>query len=185
MLTKHLGGMVAIPQFFLWRLQWNAAANKYKKSPCALDGAVYAIDASDRANWCDYATAQTALGRLTASPRADGLAYALGFWLTADCPYWFLDLDKALGADGQWLPFASQLVACYPGAFVEVFSSGAGLHIIVTGTAPAPAHRNKTTQDVATNLAPMDIEYYTLGRGIPYEMYTQPTGCAAPVFIAG
>src|SRR3546814_9164471 len=88
MLTKHLGGMVAIPQFFLWRLQWNAAANKYKKSPCALDGAVYAIDASDRANWCDYATAQTALGRLTASPRADGLAYAVGFWLTADCPYW-------------------------------------------------------------------------------------------------
>src|SRR3546814_19673275 len=69
MLTKHLGGMVAIPQFFLWRLQWNAAANKYKKSPCALDGAVYAIDASDRANWCDYATAQTALGRLTASHR--------------------------------------------------------------------------------------------------------------------
>src|SRR3546814_14530901 len=130
MLTKHLGGMVAIPQFFLWRLQWNAAANKYKKSPCALDGAVYAIDASDRANWCDYATAQTALGRLTASPRADGLAYALGFWLTADCPYWFLDLDKALGADGQWLPFASQLVACYPGAFVEVSCRGAGLHII-------------------------------------------------------
>src|SRR3546814_16405674 len=88
MLTKHLGGSVAIPQFVRWRLQGNAAANKYKKSPCALDGAVYAIDASDRANWCDYATAQTALGRLTASPRADGLAYALGFWLTADCPYW-------------------------------------------------------------------------------------------------
>src|SRR3546814_11135486 len=150
MLTKHLGGMVAIPQFFLWRLQWNAAANKHKKSPCALDGAVYAIDASDRANWCDYATAQTALGRLTASPRADGLASALGFWLTADCPYWFLDLDKALGADGQWLPFASQLVTCYSVSFVKVSSSRAGLRIIGTGHAPPTALRNKTIPELAT-----------------------------------
>src|SRR3546814_4622589 len=71
----------------------------------------------------------------------------------------FLDLDKALGADGQWLPFASQLVACYPGAFVEVSSSGAGLHIIGTGPAPAPAHRNKPTPDVATKLAPLELEF--------------------------
>src|SRR3546814_18737923 len=95
MLTKHLGGMVAIPQFFLWRLQWNAATNKYQKSPCALDGAVYAIAASDRANWCDYEPAQTARGRLTASPRADGSADAQGCWLPHDCPHW-LDRQKVV-----------------------------------------------------------------------------------------
>src|SRR3546814_8236179 len=158
--------MVAIPQFFLWRLQWNAAVNKYTKSPCRPDGSGYRIDASDRDNWCDYATAQAALADLMGSPRADGLLHALGFWLTADCPYWFLDLDKALGTDGQWLPFASQLVTCYPGAFAEVSSSGAGLHVI--GTGQAPSHRNKPTPDVATKLAPLELEFYTKDRGIAF-----------------
>src|SRR3546814_18073197 len=97
----------------------------------------------------------------------------------------FLDLDKALGADGQWLPFASQLVACYPGAFVEVSSSGAGLHIIGTGPATAPAHRNKPTPDVATQLAPLELEFYTQGRGIAFGLTQQATGCADRAFDFG
>src|SRR3546814_16385030 len=89
----------------------------------------------------------------------------------------YTTLFRSLGADGQWLPFASQLVACYPGAFVEVSSSGAGLHIIGTGPAPAPAHRNKPTPDVATKLAPLKLEFYTQRRGIAFGL-THQTGSA-------
>src|SRR3546814_1323499 len=101
------------------------------------------------------------------------------------CPYWCFDLEKVLGADGQWWPFAAQLVACYPGAFLELSSSGAGLHIIGTGPAPAPAHRNKPTPDVATKLAPLELEFYTQGRGIAFGLTQQATGCADAAFDVG
>ena len=105
---RAIGGMADIAHWFLWRLVWNATTGKYDKTPSAHDGSVYRIDASRPENWADYDTAQAALARLQECPRQVGLEYALGFWMTADCGYWFLDIDKC--GDNAW---AQQLVACY------------------------------------------------------------------------
>ena len=169
---SHLGGMADNPQFFIWRLVWDATAAKYRKTPCKLDGSPYAIDASLPANWTDYDTAVAAVAAL---PQVPELRYALGFWMTADCGYWFLDVDNCV-QDGVLLPFAQQLVETYPGAFCEWSSSGKGLHIIGMGN--APDHRNKPERDTAARLVPMQLEFYSSGRGIAFGLTQQATGCA-------
>lgn len=169
----RLGGIASTPQFFIWRLQWEAAAGKYSKTPCAHDGSIYRIDASLPANWCDYTTAQAALAAL---PVTEELRYALGWWLTADSGYFFLDLDHA-SIDGKWSDFAVKLAETYPGAMVEASSSGDGLHVIGRYD-QLPAHRNKPARDVATQLTPLQLELYTADRGICFGLTQQATGNA-------
>jgi putative DNA primase/helicase len=104
----------------------------------------------------------------------------MGYWLTSDCPYWFLDLDHAAGDDGQWLPFAQQLCRAYPGAMVEASSSGTGLHVI--GMGQVPPHRNKPSQDTAAQLAPLALEFYSAGRGVAFGLDGHAQGCADTAF---
>ena len=106
---RAVGGMADIPQWFVWRLVWVPEEGKYDKTPCALDGMGGNIDAGLPANWRDYDTVRDAVLRLNAA----GGTYAMGFRLTADCGYWFLDLDRAVDDHGGVLPFASQLVAAF------------------------------------------------------------------------
>lgn len=63
----------------------------------------------------------------------------MGFVLTAEDPFFLLDIDDALQPDGQWSPVAVELCHRFAGCAVEVSQSGRGLHII--GTARhIPAH---------------------------------------------
>lgn len=59
----------------------------------------------------------------------------IGFVLTADDPYFCIDLDHAY-TEGQWSPVAQAVCAMFPGAYVEISQSGTGLHIIGQGTVP-------------------------------------------------
>ena len=166
---RHLGGMADIPQFFLWRLEWKAAQGKYSKTPCALDGSVYRVDASLPANWTDYDTAQAALAKL---PRDGQVCHALGFWLTSDCGYWLLDIDKC-AVNGQWSTLAQQLLAAYPGAKVEASSSRNGLHVI--GMGDVQPHRCRDVHGLG-------LEFYTRDRGIAFGLTQQAQGCADTQF---
>lgn len=71
-----------------------------------------------------------------------GNGYGVGFVFTDDDPLWFLDIDNALH-DGQWSPVAQQLVAAFPGAAIEVSTSGNGLHIFGSGPVPEHGCKNK------------------------------------------
>lgn len=71
-----------------------------------------------------------------------GPGYGVGFVFTEDDPFWFLDIDNALH-EGQWSPVAQQLVQAFPGAAVEVSTSGKGLHIFGSGPLPEHGCRNK------------------------------------------
>lgn len=170
---RAVGGMADIPQWFVWRLVWVPEEGKYDKTPCALDGMGGNIDAGLPANWRDYDTVRDAVLRLNAA----GGTYAMGFRLTADCGYWFLDLDRAVDDHGGVLPFASQLVAAYPGAMVEWSSSRKGLHVIGMGAAPE-GHRTRPERDVAARLLPLQLEFYTKGRGIAFGLDGTANGCA-------
>lgn len=102
------------------------------------------VDAHDPAIWTDAPTAIAAAERF-------GPSHGVGFVLTENDPFWFLDIDgcylpvdpdKPEGAH-DWTPIAKALVNAFPGAAVEVSSSGTGLHIF--GTGRAPEHKTKNS----------------------------------------
>lgn len=172
-LDEALGGMRDIPQWFAWRLEWLPDEQKYKKTPWR-DGR--AVDASQSVNWLGYDAARAELARLNTHATVQ-LRYALGFWLTADCGYWFFDLDKCASAPGVLLPYAQQLAEFYAGTLQEWSSSGNGVHII--GRADnIPLHRNKPERDVAARALPMQLEFYSRDRGICFGLSGDATGCA-------
>jgi hypothetical protein len=88
---------------------------------------------------------------------ANGVGHGVGFVFTPADPFFFIDIDEALQPDGSWSPLANYLCAAFPGAAIEVSSSGRGLHIIGSGAAHAPlGHRCKN--------ASLGLEFYTTER---------------------
>jgi hypothetical protein len=184
-MTLHdaLGGMRDVAQWFLWRLEWDATQGKYLKTPCAMDGSVYRIDASkgvpyidangrpQPASWQTYDDVVERCEQLSAGCPADRtLQYALGFWLTADCGYWFFDLDHCV-EDGALTPFAAQMMAAFPGALVEWSSSGKGLHIIGRAIGGVDKHRSR-------DIHKLNLEFYTQDRGIAFGLNGEAQGSA-------
>lgn len=98
--------------------------------------------------WIDF---QTAIQKA----KALGTGYGVGFVLTADDPYWFLDIDNCLEPCGtKWSSLANTLLTAFPGAVVEISSSMRGLHILGKGKPPAHGCRN----------GELGLEFYTQGR---------------------
>jgi P4 family phage/plasmid primase-like protien len=161
-----LGGMLDIPQWFVWRLTWDAEENKFQKMPCYPDGSKYRMNAQDPSNWQTFAAARTTLQHLRTLN--DGFAYTLGFWLTVDTGYWFFDIDKCV-TNGQLTPLAQQLTTGFTGAAWEWSSSGRGLHVF--GRGRVPAHRRK-------DIHKANLEFYTHDRGVAFGLSGQFFGSA-------
>lgn len=102
--------------------------------------------AHDPELWTDFDTAAAAVARL-------GAGHGVGFVFTTVDPFWFLDVDGAL-VDGQWSPLSAQLLGMFPGAAVEVSTSGTGLHVF--GSGPVPPHGCTCKRH--------GLEFYTEGR---------------------
>jgi hypothetical protein len=173
-LHDALGGMREIAQWFLWRLEWSPEEGKYLKTPCALDGSNLQRGEDKQLVGYNHASAQWRQLQL-GCPADRTLQYALGFWLTEDCGYWFFDLDKC-AVDGVVSEFAGGLVACFPGALVEWSSSGKGLHVI--GRGRAPPHRCKPPRNIKQGMLPLELEFYTEGRGIAFGLSGEAQGSA-------
>jgi P4 family phage/plasmid primase-like protien len=161
-----LGGMLSIPQWFVWRLTWDQEEQKFQKMPCYPDGSKYRMNAQDPQNWQTFDVARASLNRLRAAN--DGYAYTLGFWLTADTGYWFFDIDKCL-ENGNLSPLASSFMQGLNGAAWEWSSSGQGLHIFGRGF--VPDHRRKDAHR-------LNLEFYNDKRGIAFGMSGQFFGNA-------
>lgn len=163
-LRAALGAMAQIPQFFVWRLTWDDAENKYIKVPW--DGQ-RKIDAQLPEAWHTYEAAEV-MRTQWAATAPPGVAYALGWMFTPGCGYWFLDLDKCIGVDGQYTPLALDWLAKLPGCFFEFSSSGTGVHVLGRGELPPHGKRNKQ----------LGAELYTEKRGIAFGLSGQAFGCA-------
>lgn len=174
MLTQHLAGMTAIPQWFIWRLTYNHSKGKYDKAPCAPDGSVYAMDAADPANWLPYDTALAHLARLRLK-NEQGIAYVIGFRFTKNCGYWFLDIDGCV-VDGKLTEWANWFYQSLPNAFFEYSSSGKGVHFI--GRGQVPEHRTRPSAQWKADHKGVDLEFYTDGRGIAFGLSEQGYGNA-------
>lgn len=170
MISQNLAGLTRLAQWFVWCLEWDPSKNKYNKWPCPPTGYTLGshgepvrISGADRSNWMTYEAAQRVIAKL---PRSTQRTYALGFWLTRDNGYWFLDIDNCVRSDGTVDSFAASCLNCFPGAFMEYSSSRRGIHII--GRGPIPQHRNKPKKEIKDALRPVELEFYSADRGIAF-----------------
>jgi hypothetical protein len=118
-------------RYIVWRLV--LAQPRNQKYP--IDWQTGAVsDAFDSKIWCNRTEA-------TARASALGAGHGVGYVVMPDAGEFFIDIDDCL-VDGAWSPIAVDLCQRFAGAFVEVSSSGKGLHIIGKGI--APEHRCKS-----------------------------------------
>jgi len=113
------------PQFMNYIMVWNAATSKYDKFPCLPDGTV--ADAHNPAHWITHDHALSLSNFDLNNPR---IPFGVAFVLTENDPYFLLDLDKCLQADGTWTPEAAAIYTSFTGAMGEVSVSGNGLHVV-------------------------------------------------------
>ncbi len=146
MLPASLSALTACQQFILCKLVPDAASGKIDKIPADYRSGQTHINAHDPQFHTDSWTVDT-------MPAIWGADYVAAFVLRDDDPFFCLDIDGALLPDNTWHPEALALVGRFPGAAVEVSTSGRGLHIwgAYTGVMPDHACRGKTT-DVRTEL---------------------------------
>ena len=135
-------------QFILWRMKGGT------KVPCdPKTGRV--ASALDPGIWTSE------LGAAEAVMKHDD-EYGIGFVITANDPYFFLDLDAcALPDRTGWLPHVDEVLECLPGAAIEISQSGTGLHVIAKGK--APPHR--------TRCRDIHAELYTADRFCAFSRY--------------
>ena len=124
----------------------------------------YAVSVTDPKNFTSYKEAKAA---------ADLRGYGMGFVLTEDDDFIFLDIDKCLQPDGTWSPLALRLLERLPGALCEVSVSGTGLHVI--GKGKLPKGLGKRRDDLG-------IELYDRARYIAIgDVKSARGGCSADV----
>jgi primase-polymerase (primpol)-like protein len=108
----------------------------------------------------------------TAIPIASAIGdeYGVGFLLTKNDPFWFLDIDVCLTSEGAWTDIASQLCKRLAGCAIEISQSGKGLHIFGSGS--VPDHLCKNTS--------LNIELYTENRFVALTGNCPCGGSAGP-----
>jgi hypothetical protein len=147
-----LGAAGKCGRFFVYLLTWNVARGKFDKRPVGSPAAVNMT----------YAQAHAETMRL----RAIGQSATVGMWIMPDSGLFFLDID-ALPDEYKLDERAQQLLATFPGAFVEWSTGKRGLHIVGRMTTPIP-HSSRNDA--------LHLEFYTAERGIALNIDAAPTG---------
>ncbi|WP_326999037.1 DUF3987 domain-containing protein [Comamonas testosteroni] len=138
MLPEPLHGLTGWKQFLNYELV-PQPGGKHRKIPIGRGGR--AVSPVDPAEWMTYDEALA-----TGKP----LAFCFG----PDDPFFFLDIDGALNADGSWSDLAVAMCNRLAGCAVEVSSSGRGLHIF--GVGAVSDHSNRRDD--------LGLEFYTRAR---------------------
>jgi hypothetical protein len=139
--------LAAYKQFVIYRLEpRNSHPGKMDKIPIH-PYKLNSANAHAPTNWIDATTAM----QIT---KLNGIEYGVGFALTKNDPFFFIDIDDCLEPCGEWSPLAKELCGIFPHAAVEVSNSGRGLHII--GSSIATPHSCKNSN--------LNIEFYTENR---------------------
>ena len=93
------------------------------------------VGAHEPIHHLDYETAST-IAKQWGDP------FGIGFVLTANDPFWVVDIDGCR-TDTGWSQTALDVLKLLPGTVCEVSRSGKGLHI--WGRGPIPEHRSRNT----------------------------------------
>ena len=85
------------------------------KPPVDADG--YKINAQDSANWRSF-------------EEVTAVNDQIGFVLTDDDPFLFIDLDHVINNEGELSDWADELITELPDTYIEISPSGDGLHML-------------------------------------------------------
>ncbi|HRP73194.1 MAG TPA: AAA family ATPase, partial [Luteimonas sp.] len=151
-LEHALGSVASTNRFFVYLLTWNATRGKLDKKPVG----------SPATAGMTYAQAYAEAMRL----RSTGQQATVGLWITADSGLFFLDIDT-LPADHTLDARAQQLLAAFPGAFMEWSVGRRGLHVLGRMTVPVP-HSSRNDA--------LHLEFYTADRGCALNIDAAPSG---------
>jgi putative DNA primase/helicase len=137
-------------QYITWKLAPDPKVpGKMTKHPADHRDGRAPVSAQRPDIWTTYEHAKKRAGEL-------GQDYGVGFAITESDQYAFIDLDHCLTKDANgtpcWSAFALQIIALFPGAYVEISPSGEGLHILFKYMGRAPAHAKKPREG---------LEFYT------------------------
>jgi hypothetical protein len=148
-LPDALQTLAAHKQFIVCELRPrpNGKTDKIPLNPVTLTDS----SAHDSNNWLNFNDASELV---TALPSE---RYRVGFVLTADDPFYCIDLDNCRVGDG-WSEVANTVMSMVPGAAIEVSQSLSGLHIFGKYAGEPPSHSCKNTA--------LGLEMYTSGRFI-------------------
>lgn len=157
-LPEAFDALTHYKQFVTYVLKPNKKhPKKNDKLPADYRTGNYPVDAQNPSNWTDINTAIKMANMY-------GDSYGVGFVLTKDDPFWFLDIDNCMiESEGKSIltPLAKELINQLPYAAKEISSSRKGVHIIGSGN--VPAHGCKNTE--------LGIEFYNEVRFIALTGY--------------
>lgn len=132
-LPAPLMALASYKQFMLWRVVPDEEGRP-TKVPCNRNGQI--CNAHDPLYWMDAHDAIT---------QANTLGIGVAFVFTDNDPFFFVDIDNCL-INGQWSPLSQEICGLFPGAAIEISTSGEGLHIFGRGRPPF-GHANKTVTE--------------------------------------
>lgn len=147
-----LSALYAYRQFIVWKSIQYDGEPKPRKTPINFKTGE-ACDAHNATNWTTHDDAMAKVALVGGS--------GVGFVLTPADPFCCIDLDNCLQTDGQWTPFATQILGMFPEAAVELSVSGTGLHVWFQYTPGLIDANHRTRSKDAPGL-----EVYTSGRFI-------------------
>ena len=119
----------------VWMFEYDPDNDRWKKPPYVpFPGrriGFYPASATKSQNWVAFAAAYAA-----AIGDPDALVEGLGRFFSADDPFVGIDLDDCFDEDGNLHPWAAEILAMFPGAYVEYSPSGRGLKLWTRGKLP-------------------------------------------------
>jgi hypothetical protein len=133
-----------LPQWVVWRYEVVESGRTTKVPYSPIHGRLASV--SDPAGWAPFTLANNAL--------ASGLFSGIGFMLSPNDPYTFIDLDDPHALDERGLPkfseekkvevmaLQAEVYRRFSHSYSEVSPSGKGLHLIVRGVVPTGKRRN-------------------------------------------
>lgn len=112
--------LINLNQWVMWKLTPVEGRDKPTKVPYSITG--NKASSTDPNSWCDYYTALA----MSKAMNMDGV----GFVFSSSDPYFFIDVDNCIDANGNKSPLAIEISQKLFGCYVEVSQSGKGLHFI-------------------------------------------------------
>jgi putative DNA primase/helicase len=118
-------------QFVGWRWIWRG--DRWTKPPYQIARPDKKAKSNAPETWATFADAWDAY-YLEDVP-------GIGYVVSPDDPYCFIDLDKCVDAEsGEIVEEAAEIIASFPGAYIERSVSGTGIHILTRGSIPGDRH---------------------------------------------
>lgn len=145
---NNLNSLIKYNQWILWELQGGL------KKPIDYKTGFY-CSAIDPKNHTSYSDAMESLKII--KERHPSRSLEVGFVLTKEDPFFFIDIDGCIDENGKRNEIAQNLMDIFSLAYTEVSSSGRGIHII------GQYHRGDVNPHSCKN-SEYDLELYTHSR---------------------